>query len=549
MKTIMKKQRGAILVMTALLVILLLGMAALALDLGRLYVQKTEMQNAADTAARAGAMELNGQSGALARAEAAINNLLQHQAHFSRESELLDQLSRADDSIVFYSWVGSNYDATPNNPATYCTNDLDGTWQPNPDPNKPGKCVTDNDFNARYVEVRLYPELVGDPNAYTIDLFFLPVLRVLLPTVADEAAIRARAVAGRHFFVCNYPPVMFCNPFEPTSFAEAVATGLIEEGYSLALKYQSNFYKAGNFAFLVPRNAAGQLQQGAKALGDYLANPDLQGCTPPIVRTQTGTIQSHPLWAWNTRFDTYRGGYTHNNSVPAPNVMEYPQDLSYIELGEIGRFGQGNWARDEYWGAFHSYHAVQQDKPAGYSSMTRWELYNWELEAGYPGCDPRGQDGVPGTGDDIVCYGTGPNESLPVDAASAEHNRDPWTTPQPDRSQAYLNPNPNEQDRNLTKPIIEGLPAPNRVDDDLSVAERRVLFVAVIDCESQGVSGSTNAVVGDFAKFFMLQTATTGSGGGGQVGQDLQAADFVVEFIGPATEKDAEYHVEILLYE
>jgi Flp pilus assembly protein TadG len=50
MKRHVERQRGAILVMTVLFLVILLGFAALALDLGRLYVLRTEMQNAADAA-------------------------------------------------------------------------------------------------------------------------------------------------------------------------------------------------------------------------------------------------------------------------------------------------------------------------------------------------------------------------------------------------------------------------------------------------------------------------------------------------------------------
>ncbi|UCG31552.1 MAG: hypothetical protein JSU68_07780 [Phycisphaerales bacterium] len=52
------KRRGAILVYVAASGVVLLGFAALAVDAGRLYLGKTELQVAADAAALAGAMEL-----------------------------------------------------------------------------------------------------------------------------------------------------------------------------------------------------------------------------------------------------------------------------------------------------------------------------------------------------------------------------------------------------------------------------------------------------------------------------------------------------------
>jgi hypothetical protein len=53
------RQQGAVAIMFALTVFVLLGFMALSIDLGRTYVVRTELQNAADAAALAGAMELN----------------------------------------------------------------------------------------------------------------------------------------------------------------------------------------------------------------------------------------------------------------------------------------------------------------------------------------------------------------------------------------------------------------------------------------------------------------------------------------------------------
>ena len=53
-------QRGAVAIIVALCLTLLVGMLGLVLDLGHLYVAKTELQNAADAAALSGAKQLNG---------------------------------------------------------------------------------------------------------------------------------------------------------------------------------------------------------------------------------------------------------------------------------------------------------------------------------------------------------------------------------------------------------------------------------------------------------------------------------------------------------
>lgn len=54
-----RKEKGAVAILVALSLVVLIGFAGLALDLGKLYVAKTELQNAADACALAGAFELN----------------------------------------------------------------------------------------------------------------------------------------------------------------------------------------------------------------------------------------------------------------------------------------------------------------------------------------------------------------------------------------------------------------------------------------------------------------------------------------------------------
>jgi len=65
-----KRQRGAVAVVVGLAIFVLVGMIGLALDSGQLFVNKTELQNAADACALAAARELDGSSDALARADA-----------------------------------------------------------------------------------------------------------------------------------------------------------------------------------------------------------------------------------------------------------------------------------------------------------------------------------------------------------------------------------------------------------------------------------------------------------------------------------------------
>lgn len=71
----LSKRNGAILVITAVVLVLLVMMAALTIDLGRLYVAKQRSQNVADAAALAGACFLDGTGPGMERASACAQTI------------------------------------------------------------------------------------------------------------------------------------------------------------------------------------------------------------------------------------------------------------------------------------------------------------------------------------------------------------------------------------------------------------------------------------------------------------------------------------------
>lgn len=66
-----RRERGAIIVTAAILLLFVLGFMGLALDFGHLFVVRTELQTAVDSCALAAAQELDGNSGAITRATSA----------------------------------------------------------------------------------------------------------------------------------------------------------------------------------------------------------------------------------------------------------------------------------------------------------------------------------------------------------------------------------------------------------------------------------------------------------------------------------------------
>jgi len=68
------KNRGYILVALSLGMVFLLGMAGLAIDVGRMYITKSEAQSFADSAAFSAALQLDGTAAGVTRAQTAVSN-------------------------------------------------------------------------------------------------------------------------------------------------------------------------------------------------------------------------------------------------------------------------------------------------------------------------------------------------------------------------------------------------------------------------------------------------------------------------------------------
>ena len=66
-----RSRRGFVLIATCIALSILLALAGFAIDIGRMYVIKSELQAFADAAALAGALELNGNGTGIARARTA----------------------------------------------------------------------------------------------------------------------------------------------------------------------------------------------------------------------------------------------------------------------------------------------------------------------------------------------------------------------------------------------------------------------------------------------------------------------------------------------
>jgi hypothetical protein len=90
--SMLRSERGVSLIIAAIMMIVLLGMAALAVDVGRLYVARQYLQNSCDASALAGGIELPDQAKATDKAAecADANHLLHYQISFPADGMTAD---------------------------------------------------------------------------------------------------------------------------------------------------------------------------------------------------------------------------------------------------------------------------------------------------------------------------------------------------------------------------------------------------------------------------------------------------------------------------
>ena len=113
-----KNNRGQILVLVAISLVVLLGFAALAIDVGYFYHTKNQLQGAADAAALAGAAKLDGTNNLIqtdARIEAikyaALNSASGSPVHLSSDDSNVLANDNGINDITVGSWVTNTYHA------------------------------------------------------------------------------------------------------------------------------------------------------------------------------------------------------------------------------------------------------------------------------------------------------------------------------------------------------------------------------------------------------------------------------------------------------
>jgi len=357
--------------------VVIVGMAALTFDLGRLAATQGDLQSYADHVALAAAGELDGADDSITRASAAAAAMIRDRQTFADGGQALG--SAADYSLRF----------------------LDGL--PGNDVADVSAFVTADANDAQYIEVTA--------TSRTVFLPFARTLSTLLGSTLPNEEVGAVAIAGFTQYACDVTPLMFCLPSANYS-AEANVGNVIQ----LRSGGAGSAWGPGDFGFLDPSKV--KVDPNGPCGG--LSGVNLDACLIAAAGNITQCFAQRGVdiepgqkvgienAIFNTRFDMYHGIMSSKRRnpdyAPGPHVvsgkvigggpggaqcigpnaddnlvtMPFPPDdcFSTTCTGYNGRVGDGDWTngRADYVAGNHG--GADPDS----SARTRFALYKREIE-------------------------------------------------------------------------------------------------------------------------------------------------------------------------
>jgi len=503
-----RNSEGSVAPTVALSLIGLIVMGGVAFDYAQLAAMDTELQQAADQAALAAATQLDGKANSITRAQAAAQSMITNVTKFADDG---GGSTVGGMTFTFYA----SYDQTNDTYGTVVT---------------PGAAGAD--ASAKVVKVT-----IGTRTAKY-------ALTPIAGAISGSSTASATASVGNA--ICKTPPVMLCNPDEPSGNTNEDLAYNPVAGQGLRL-ITGDASVPGNFGWL---EAA--IGNGAPALAGELGyNTPLGDCQAASgVTTKTG-MDTSVLNALNTRFDIYANG---NNTCPSqyggacgpstntrkdvvckpnntgtgcnpdawndatkayrpttpaalnpsdpnyPDFMGYPRDLCHAvkESAQTCTVkGDGNWDRDAYFRVNYGWtDATAWQNGTGLpANVTRWQVYSWEL-----------------THRSVVVAGVG---TKGIDVPNIKGN---------EASFSYPVSNP------------PGIAASN------SQPDRRRISAAVLNCQALTIHGKTsNVSVPTWLDMFLVEPSLDRGSG---VNQFTDKKDVYVEIIGTTTASSANQVIE-----
>jgi Flp pilus assembly protein TadG len=393
-------------VLAVVFFVIIMAVAGLLIDLGRLYNLHTQMQSYVDSVALAAAAELDSNSKALNRAAAAATGSVGAGSgggavtggpHVTAVGNVTAGPSAFGvQKLEFYSTIAS--DPTP--PAIAASGDDPGlvaTYQNGTMSLAGGYTTAIANIRAKFVRVTVTP--------VQLTYIMLPLANAFFgSTLPSAQSVALQAVAGFEQQVCDNAPIAICNPYEHVGAGDFDPSNDI--GKEIIAKQDAGG-GPGNFGVLCPNG-----NDCRDMLGER--NPNTQ-CVSTQLPGKPGNTTGPVEVGFNTRFDMYDPPFKENKEgadpefAPAKNTtrgqvnfpsnknctngqsdssIPLPDDNCFMQsptpgagtgcgflAGTSTKMGDGNWDRAAYWANNHPTHA----QPAGYSTLSRYLVYLYEL--------------------------------------------------------------------------------------------------------------------------------------------------------------------------
>ena len=267
----MRRQRGAIIITVALALLFLLGFMGFALDFGRLFVVKTELQTATDSCALAAAQELDGASDARTRAvNAGLAAGNSNRVHFQGASAGI-----AVSDISFSDALNGSYSTTfPVTSAKYA--------------------------RCEHARTGLLPWLLQALGAFSGNASY-----------GANQSVKALAVATRAPSQTNcLMPIGICQKSSSSPFGYSRG-----EWLSGVTNSNDEVEASGAFKWLDYTGSGG----GANEIKNLLAGNgacNLPGTATNVTDPSKNGKTNGAVDAWNTRFGIYKGSYNQTDNPP-----------------------------------------------------------------------------------------------------------------------------------------------------------------------------------------------------------------------------------------
>lgn len=463
---------GAVLIYVTLIILALIALLSLAIDGARVLYLNGNLQEIADAAALAGAKELDGRADAIQRATEKAVSYLQNHPEWS------------DDAHEGVEIIASG----PNGPKFFQSFESDQKNVP-----------TTSSRNAAFIKVTTYNRAVSFSFGKT-----------LLP--GRNVSTNATAVARSAFAACADMQSFLCNPWE--SQQDPRTTGgaqkwqdTVQPGWMFYLAGGAGG-AAGNWGLIDPPGGSGHNPHDQASFWAQVA-PDtcsLKNASEITNKVDPGNSASKASAGMNVRFDNPRSGM---NSTSAPIVID-----------GFAKEAGGNACRN-------SKLATAPDLATGKSfaqTDTNWQAYQSYCNSTSPqlGSCPlprdRGLTPVNSANPDITRRGAGAD---PGDLDSYWRNHHAGTRP-PELNTRYkiyacetdpANPKKcfNASGDFTSNSVGKEHPNPQCKDSITGTASRRLIKVAIVDCDYWGITGGSTdlPITTLMAEFFMTEPAVT----------------------------------------